>query len=76
MGNKESKQQRIERLERRNKMINEKFLQLRSKLYNKKTRLYSDETILEMLSEQFHLSTRTIDDIVFGRVNYKKQTKP
>lgn len=70
MANKESQKERIERLKRRNDFIEKRFKKLNAKMYKDKTKLYSQETILEMLSEEFHLSTRTIDDILCGRVNY------
>jgi|GEM_PF-5728905 len=68
---KETSNDRIDRLNRRNDLIIKKYLELAGKKYNGKTRLYSDETILEKLSEQFFLSHRTLDDIICKRGVYK-----
>lgn len=57
---------RASRTEKRNKDISKKFFKLSNKKYKGKVRLYTTETILAMLSEEFYLSERTIEDIIFS----------
>lgn len=71
MARKETIQQKNERYERRDKLLVARYVELSSKKYNDKTQYYSADTVLEMLSEEFHLSPSRIDDILNGRANYK-----
>lgn len=66
--------ERLIRLEERNKRIKEKFILLSNKKYKEKTKLYTQDTIFLMLSQEFFLAPRTIEDIVFERVEYKTKT--
>lgn len=63
--------ERIERIILRNKAIEERYTELSAKKY-KRTKLYSQEAIFQMLSDEFYLSPRTIEDIVCGRTKYKE----
>jgi hypothetical protein len=62
---------RKERLESRNEKIIARFLVLKEKKFQSKA-LYTQEAIFAMIGEEFHLSDRTVENIVFGRVNYKE----
>tara|TARA_R110002111_G_scaffold180375_2_gene245986 strand:- start:550 stop:738 length:189 start_codon:yes stop_codon:yes gene_type:complete len=57
---------RTARTEKRNKDIAKKFLKLSNKKYKGRVKLYTTDTILAMLSEEFYLSERTIEDIIFS----------
>ena len=63
---------RTDRLAKRNEKITERFVKLSDKKYNGKVKLYTQPAILSMLSEEFHLAERTIENIVFCRVEYKE----
>lgn len=64
---------RKERLEKRDEKITNRFNELSSKKYKNKTKLYTQDAVLDMLAEEFYLSARTIENIVFGRVTYKEE---
>ena len=64
---------RKQRLLKRNELIINRFFDISSKKYKGESKLYSNETILTMLSDEFHLSVFTIEDIVFGRVKYRNR---
>lgn len=72
MARKETQAEKMERLERRDKLMLDRFLELAGKKFEDKTQFYSDDTILEILSREFHLSPGRIDDILNGRARYKK----
>ena len=65
---------RSERTLKRNSDIRKKFLKLSEKKYKKRVRLYTTDTILLMLSEQFYLSERTIEDIIFSSNSQSEQS--
>lgn len=65
--NKEKQQ----RLQNRDTKIRSRFQKLRNKRYKDKTQLYSDDTIFQMLSEEFYLSPKTIEAIIFYRTKRK-----
>lgn len=60
-----------ERLQRRNEKIKAKWMKLRDKKYKGRVQLYSDKAILEMLADDFYISARTVEDIVFSRIKYR-----
>jgi len=65
---------RNKRLLKRNEKIVSRFVKLSDKKY-KGEKLYAKKAVLVMLSTEFHLSERTIDDIVFNRIKYKQNTE-
>lgn len=65
---------RTQRLKARNEKITVRFLTLKDKKING-VQLYTQDAIFTMLSGEFHLSERTIENIVFGRVNYKDESE-
>lgn len=61
---------RYKRLNKRNQKITARYLILNNKKLNGVS-LYTQDAIFVMLSKEFHLSERTIENIVYGRVNYR-----
>jgi hypothetical protein len=55
-----------ERLKKRNEKIKQKFIALSNKRFGIE-KLYTNKAIFAMLSEQFFLSSKTIENIVFSK---------
>ncbi len=66
-------QERGSRLGMRNEAILKRFAQLSNMRYKGKTKMYTNDTIFAMLSEEFYLSERTINDILFRTKNEKER---
>ena len=61
------------RLQKRNDLIRDNFSSLTKKKYKGgKEGIYNHDAIIEMLSEKYHLSERTIEDIIYHRVKYEE----
>tara|TARA_Y100000782_G_scaffold111876_1_gene140915 strand:- start:9385 stop:9600 length:216 start_codon:yes stop_codon:yes gene_type:complete len=61
------KSTREQRIKRRNTLIADRYGQLYDKRHKSGARLYTHEAIFAMLSEEFYLAPRTIEDIIFSR---------
>ena len=59
-----AKKTREGRLSARNKKIQKRFQVLCSKRHKSGVRLYTTDAVLAMLSDEFYLSSRTIEDIL------------
>ncbi len=57
---------RLTRIKQRNQDIKNKFIELTNKKYKGRVRLYTTDTVIAMLAEEFYLAERTIEDIVFS----------
>ncbi len=62
-------EKRRERLTARNTAIKKAYDLLSAKKY-KEVRLYTEDVKLAKLADQFFLSEKTIEDIVFDRIQY------
>ena len=66
----DKKNERKQRLIKRNQEIVKRFFEESSKQY-KGTKIHTNEYIFVLLGNEFHLSALTVEDIIFGRVHYK-----
>lgn len=63
----DARREREKRLAHRNKLIVHRYLECKGWKYKGRVQMLSEQAILEMLSDEFFLSTRSIDDIINGR---------
>jgi hypothetical protein len=62
-------QKRRQRLENRNKAVLNEYNKLSGKKHNG-IRIFTEEVKIHMLADQFFLSEKTIEDIVYNRLKY------